>query len=225
MEPNIWAIYFLFLIGIVVPVFAIRSNQKLKAGKFPARRAYFRQVIFGQAMLLIVSLLVVLTNHIALFPPLTIRLKDVTAGAAFLTVGLGTIVPRWRLASETRKKRLEHLVPQSFKEKWLWLAVCLAAAVAEEIGYRGVMFTLFMWLAHSWWIAAIISSTLFAVAHMVQGWKSAVTIFFFALGFHLLVLITGALYIAIAVHFLYDIMAGLILGWLGKSMSGAPAMD
>jgi membrane protease YdiL (CAAX protease family) len=223
VEINIWAIYFLFLMGIVVPIGAIKSNQRLKRDQFPSRRVYFGQLIGVQMALLALSILVAVTNHIGLFPRPTLLLKDVFAGAIFLALGIGTLFVRWRFGSgkisAERKQRLKHLVPESFKEKWLWLALCLMAAIAEEVGYRGVMFTLFMRIAGDWWIAATISALLFALGHMVQGWKSAISIFFFAFGFHVLVLISGALYTAMVVHFLYDITAGVILGRVGNSIN------
>ena len=229
MEINIWAIYFLFLMGIVVPIGAIRTNQRLKKGKFPSRRAYFRQLIGVQMALLALSILVAVTNHIGLFPRPALRLKDVFAGAIFLALGIGRLLLRWRFGSgkisEERKQRLKYLVPASFKEEWLWLALCLMAAIAEEAGYRGVMFTLFMRIVGIWWVAATICALLFALAHMVQGWKSAISIFLFAFGFHVLVLISETLYSAMVVHFLYDITAGVILGSLAKSINETQAIS
>ena len=215
--------------GIFVPVGAIRSNQRLKRGQFPSRRVFFRQLIGVQMVLLAMSVFVALTNHIVLFPRPTLRLKDVFAGAIFLALGIGRLLLRWRFGSgkisEERKQRLKHLVPESFKEKWLWLALCLIAAIAEEVGYRGVMFTLFMRIVGIWWVATTICALLFALGHMVQGWKSASSIFLFAFGFHILVLISGTLYTAMLVHFLYDVTAGVILGWMGKSINETKAIS
>jgi len=49
---------------------------------------------------------------------------------------------------------------------------------------------------------------MFAVAHAVQGFKAIPLIAAIALVFHGLVLLTGSLYVAMAVHFLYDAIAG-----------------
>jgi membrane protease YdiL (CAAX protease family) len=75
-----------------------------------------------------------------------------------------------------------------------------------------VIFGLFYRLTESFWIAAGISSAVFAFNHLVQGWISAGTVFIIALGFHLLVFFTGGLYAAIAAHFIYDLLAGLFYG-------------
>ena len=65
-------------------------------------------------------------------------------------------------------------------------------------------------------LAVLLAATVFAVSHWVQGRMSMLIIFGFALVFHGLVLSTGVLYVAIAVHVLYDCTAGLTYGWLGK---------
>ena len=42
---------------------------------------------------------------------------------------------------------------------------------------------------------------------------------------HILVLISGTLYTAMLVHFLYDVTAGVILGWMGKSINETKAIS
>ena len=51
--------------------------------------------------------------------------------------------------------------------------------------------------------------------------------FLFLMGIvvHILVLISGTLYTAILVHFLYDVTAGVILGWMGKSINETKAIS
>jgi membrane protease YdiL (CAAX protease family) len=127
------------------------------------------------------------------------------------------------MTSEQRRRRLYLLVPHDGRGLGWWLSVSLAAGIGEEIAYRGVMFTLFFWLTSDWWGAAMICALFFALGHMVQGWKSAATIFFFGLGLHLLVRVTGALYVAIGVHFLYDLMAGIAYGLMGRYLELEPA--
>lgn len=57
---------------------------------------------------------------------------------------------------------------------------------------------------------------------MVQGWKSSAIIFFFAMGFHGLVWLSGSLYVAMIVHITYDIIAGLNYGRLGRQFGVHP---
>src|SRR3989442_4881318 len=153
--------------GIVVPIGAIRSNQRLKRGQFPSRRVFFRQLIGVQMVLLAMSVFVALTNHIVLFPRPTLRLRDVFAGAIFLALGIGRLLLRWRFGSgkmsEERKQRLNHLVPASFKEKWLWLALCLMAAIAEVSWHSRVMVTPVIRIVGVWCVDATNCGLLFAL--------------------------------------------------------------
>jgi membrane protease YdiL (CAAX protease family) len=57
---------------------------------------------------------------------------------------------------------------------------------------------------------------------MLQGWKNAVIIGAVALALHGLVIWSGSLYIAMAVHAIYDLVAGLTYGRLGERL-GYPA--
>ena len=57
----------------------------------------------------------------------------------------------------------------------------------------------------------------------MQGWKSAAIIAVFALGFQTIVWLSGSLYVAMAVHVLYDITAGLTYGRLGRELGYSPA--
>jgi membrane protease YdiL (CAAX protease family) len=101
------------------------------------------------------------------------------------------------------------------------------AGIGEEITWRGVQATLTTNLSGSLLIAVVLTSISFAFGHFVQGWRSMVVIFYFALGFHMLVWLAGSLYVAMAVHVAYDITAGLSYGRLGRelgySLDGCPA--
>jgi membrane protease YdiL (CAAX protease family) len=90
------------------------------------------------------------------------------------------------------------------------------AGLNEEITWRGVQTALLSNLIGRLWLAAIICSISFGLGHMVQGWKSSAIIVVFALGFQLLVWLSGSLYVAMIVHIAYDITAGLSYGRLGK---------
>ena len=98
----------------------------------------------------------------------------------------------------------------------------MLAGVSEEITWRGVQTALLINLTGHLWIAAIVCSISFGLGHSNQGWKSAVIIVCFALGFHALVWLSGSLYVAMAVHVAYDITAGITYGRLGKEFGYSP---
>ena len=137
--------------------------------------------------------------------------------------------PRWRRAVERRTPvgaRVLHLcMPANAVERAWWIAVAVLAGISEEITWRGVQTALLTNLTGRLWIAAIICAISFGVAHMIQGWKSSAIIVFFALGFHALVWLSGSLYVAMAVHTAYDIMAGLTYGRLGKEFGYSPEFN
>jgi membrane protease YdiL (CAAX protease family) len=90
------------------------------------------------------------------------------------------------------------------------------AGIVEEIVYRGALFTLWQRVLGSWWAAAALCSLAFALAHFVQGWRAMVVIIAFALGSHAIVRLTGDLYTVMAVHVVYDFLAGLIVIGLAR---------
>ena len=122
-----------------------------------------------------------------------------------------------------RRARVVHLfVADTRAERAWWLIVSLLAGVGEEVTWRGVQTALLVPVVGSYWIAALLSGVSFALAHAVQGWKSVVGILGFALGFQVLVVASGSLYVAMAVHVAYDITAGLTYGLLAREMGYVP---
>ena len=58
----------------------------------------------------------------------------------------------------------------------------------------------------------------------MRGWVNAAIIFVFAVVFNTLVRLTGALYVPIAVHFVYDAIAGFAYQWLWHATRPAPVI-
>lgn len=85
-------------------------------------------------------------------------------------------------------------------ERAWWLFVSVLAGVGEEITWRGVQTALLVPLTGRYWIAAALSAASFGVAHALQGWRAAAIIVCFGLGFQAIVVTSGSLYIAMAVH-------------------------
>jgi membrane protease YdiL (CAAX protease family) len=81
-----------------------------------------------------------------------------------------------------------------------------------------VQVTLFTRLTGDFLIAVAICVVTFAIAHAIQGWDSTIPIGAFAAAFHALVWFSGSLYVAIAVHFLYDLVAGFSYAYLARKM-------
>ncbi|MCI0659883.1 MAG: CPBP family intramembrane metalloprotease, partial [Acidobacteria bacterium] len=135
-----------------------------------------------------------------------------------LATAIVFMLPRWRRNVENRERKVYLFMPRDSREKSLWVFISAAAGIGEEITYRGVMWVLLARLTGSLWIAALIASSIFAFSHYMQGWISIVAIFGFALGFHAVVWLTGSLIPAMLLHFLYDLMAGMMYSYYGEKL-------
>jgi membrane protease YdiL (CAAX protease family) len=99
-------------------------------------------------------------------------------------------------------------MPMTRDERLLWLLVSLMAGFSEEITWRAVQTMLLERVTGALLFGILFSAVMFGAAHAVQGYEGVALIGGMALVFHGLVLFTGSLYIAMAVHFLYDAIAG-----------------
>ena len=138
--------------------------------------------------------------------------RDVTAGiaalgAAFGLLGVSRLV---RTTEERRRAPAYKLMPRTRQEWILYVAMAVAAGIAEETAYRGVGTALLTWSTGSPWVAAALMSLAFGIAHITQEWKSVWLVIVMAIVMHALVALTGTLVIAMVVHATYDIVAGMI---------------
>jgi membrane protease YdiL (CAAX protease family) len=127
--------------------------------------------------------------------------------------------PIVRMARSTRRKRIkvanprvEQLSPRTRSELRWWIALSLSAGFCEEFIFRGYLIWAFQLLFGSWGAAAF-SVVVFAMAHAYQGAKGILAVGVVGALFTLVVLMSGSLWPAIALHALVDISQGLV-GWL-----------
>lgn len=208
----------LLVFGLLLPVAGTRSYRRLRTIPLPPRPVHFLSVTVQQLVFLGFAVWVASREGIALFPPVAPGVPDLLLGAAVTAALVALLRGRWRQSIERRERAAYLFMPWTAGERWLWAAVSAAAGLAEEVAYRGVLVAILARLTGSPLAAVPIAALLFGLAHGVQGRQSAVTIAGVALVFHGLVLVTGTLYVAIAVHFAYDLLAGLSYGRLGKEL-------
>ena len=115
-----------------------------------------------------------------------------------------------------REKVVALFMPTNSTERMLWLAAAALAGFGEEITWRGVQTTLLNRVTGNIFIAIAIAIVMFAISHAIQGWGSVGVIAMYTAGFHAIVWLSGSLYVAMVVHFLYDLIAGLAYGHLGR---------
>ncbi|HKE04600.1 MAG TPA: CPBP family intramembrane glutamic endopeptidase, partial [Blastocatellia bacterium] len=146
------------------------------------------------------------------------RLKALMVSAPVLIAMIAFVAPSWRRNVEKREWKIYYFMPRTPGEKALWLGVSLFAGFSEEIVYRGVMFSLLSILLDSPIAAALIVAVVFSFSHFMQGWKSMLVIYAVALGFQAIYYLTGSLFPGMAVHFLYDLTAGMMYSYWGEEL-------
>jgi membrane protease YdiL (CAAX protease family) len=219
-EVNTVGWFHLGYFGLILPILAWQSRSKiLGVGKaVPNRVRHFQKTSIHLIVFVLFSLLVANKQWIWLFPRTTPPASAITAGVAMYAAMVLLMRPRWRKAVEKRAPAVHLFMPENAMERGWWIAVSFLAGIGEEITWRGVQAALLGALTESFWIAALFSAASFGVMHIIQGWKSALIIAGIAMGFHFLVWLAGSLYVAMVVHVLYDLTAGISYGTLGKEL-------
>ena len=179
------------------------------------RAALYASTLFSLAILLFLSVVTGRTFGYQVFVLPRLEAREVLAGLAALGVSLVLMLLSYSLRTpeERRSMVVYRMLPRTPGEWAAYSAMCGAAGVAEEAAYRGVVVAILWHSLGSFWGAILISAVAFAVAHSVQGWKSGLIIFAMALAMHALVFYTGTLVVAMVVHALYDVIAGIVGAW------------
>jgi membrane protease YdiL (CAAX protease family) len=212
---DLLAIWFLLIFGVFVPYIAFKSGRHIRAdAPLPPRKRIFINVLVMQGLFLAISLFTARSRGIELFRPGSLSLKAVAFAIGMLGICLGVMPVLRRRSSEEERRRALRTRPNEPKDLGWWFLVSLAAGTVEEITYRGVMFALVLAMTRNWWMAVAICVLFFALGHANQKLSRMIFVGVIAIGCHVLVWMTGALYLAMAVHFTYDFIAGIIyLRW------------
>lgn len=220
LGPAGWSRLGTFL--VLVPYLAIRSHAKMQAtaGRAPLNRlAHFRSTMVMLVLFGALSLVTANRQDINLFDrPLAASPWAFAGGIAMYVAAIAVMRPRWRRAVEQRSRIVHLFMPSNNTERAWWILVSVLAGVSEEITWRGVQPVLLAFLLGSAWAGAVVAALSFGLAHIIQGWRAALIITGFALAFQGLVWLSGSLYVAMIVHVVYDITAGLNYGKLGREL-------
>lgn len=114
---------------------------------------------------------------------------------------------RRKVAAVLADESIQFLIPKTLGERLLFLFVAITAGFCEEIIFRGVMLYYLSNLSHDFSIITIgiISSILFGIIHLYQGWKGVIqTTYLGGILFFLFVMI-GNLWVPIVLHFIVDV--------------------
>lgn len=204
------AIAFLLLVCVIVPLLAVQSARRL--GDRPlavTREQLFANVIATQVFLFAIAWFTAREGGIRLWR----SPRHLAWPAAAVILGAALLMLRLRWPSRTResKARLYGMLPRDARERLPYAGVCIAAGIAEEIVYRGVLVALLASFTHNVIIAAVIAAVVFGVSHSIQGRRAVVAIVAIGLVLQALVAIADSLVPAMLVHALYDFAAGVLI--------------
>lgn len=112
-------------------------------------------------------------------------------------------------------------LPKSMTDLPAYVIMCLAAAVCEEIMYRGFMVSYFLPAFNGRegfpFLALTVPAVLFSLAHLYQGWKSVAKILLMSLLLAGLFISSGSVWLMMALHFVIDLVSGIAsMGMTGR---------
>ncbi len=220
--PGALGMVLLLYLLVLLPWAAWRSARHLRAARsgtappgarpIPSRTQIFATTLAMLAMLFWLAWITGRTFGYDIFAIPSFGLRELLAGlAAFAAqLGLRRVNRAIRTEEERRKMPVYGLLPRTRTEWTLYLVTAIAAGLAEEAAYRGVGMSVLTWSTGSAPLSALILAVAFGLAHLIQEWKSVGIIFLMALLMHTLVWFTGTLVVAMVVHAVYDIVAGIV---------------
>ncbi|HEY2854519.1 MAG TPA: CPBP family intramembrane glutamic endopeptidase [Gemmatimonadaceae bacterium] len=219
LRVDVQSALFVLLVLVVMPIGAVRSKALVATRARPranTRRAPKRGDILARALVIQLflfglSFLVARHQRMHLWSWTGVRPTTIGIAIGALAVLLGVGALSWRLRSpdERRTLWLRQLLPRTSLQWALWLAVSVAAGIAEETAYRGVLVVLLASLTASFVTAVVLSAIAFALVHYPQGAKSMGWVFAIGLVMQAVVAATGTLYVAMGVHAVYDVTAAI----------------
>ena len=225
---DVQSVVFVLLMLVVMPIGAVRSKSAVegRGRATPQRADLLTRALLVQLLLFLFAFLVARSEGMALWTwrGLSVGTIAVAAGALAFLLTVGALSWHLRTSEERRSLWMRHLLPETTGQWGLWLLVSIAAGVAEETAYRGVLVVLLASATTSFVVAVLLSAAAFAVVHYPQGAKTMGWVFAIGLVMQAVVGATETLYVAMAVHAIYDVTAAITaLGRLREEEAEASA--
>jgi uncharacterized protein len=102
--------------------------------------------------------------------------QDLAIALPFWLIWEGAAYGTHKLLGPSSAKSVDSLLPHSWLEVVIWIAVCATAGVCEEIAFRGYLQKQCHALIGNLPGAVFAQAVIFGVAHAYQGWKNVVVI-------------------------------------------------
>lgn len=202
---------FLATVFVMLPAAAFLSHLRIESGlPLPPKSRRYRLGICFQILVAGCAIQFARAHQITLFPATTPEGLQVSYGFLFVAAGGIGLRRGWPRLTEKRRRRALLLLPENTRELGYWVLISLLAGFGEELAYRGALFYFLREVTGSAPFAIGLCVLAFGVAHVAQGPRAILGTGILALFFHLLVFVTGTLYVAMLAHAGYDLVIGLI---------------
>lgn len=215
-----------FIFCVLLPLLAIKQNLKNSS---PARYNSLqkRAIYFSTCLSLFIMAAVIISVWLLFKRPLaemglTLNIKGrlwIWPLIAFVIVyAIDTInsvaTPQKIAAAIGDWEKRTPFMPTTNKEFKVYLIMCLCAGVFEEVVYRGYMVTYFSYLfrdsAYRQSLSVCLPALIFSVSHFYHGVKNIIKIFVLSMFFGYIYIQSGSLVIVMLVHFLANVIGGLL---------------
>lgn len=212
VQWGLWPALFAAFMIFGLPIAALRQHRNGRLAARVSRREIYASAIATHAMLVLFVWAVIRMQPFGLLAAWRPGWWQLGIGLAALGLGLVPLLERLRLADPDIQARTRIIAPRTGREHAMFLGVAVSAGIAEELAYRGLLFTLVASVVSGWWMPAVICAAAFGIVHLFQGWKGAGIAALMGLREHLVVGLTGTLIVAMLVHVLHDAIAGIVIG-------------
>jgi len=213
---SLGVVSWLFLAGMLVllPAAVVMQERQLRgrpSDAFPTRPVIYFSAFVTHLVILIAALLAARDAGLTLLPAYDLSVTHALVAAGALGLGSLTLLERLTPRDDARR-RAESIAPRTGRDAAAFAGVATSAGIAEEVAYRGVLFSLLAHLIGGWWLPAVVAAVAFGVAHAFQGWRAAALATAAGIVAQVVVGLTGTLLVAIGVHILHDLIAGAVIG-------------
>lgn len=214
------SLLFMIIIAAGLPFLTAQSYKNIRkmeaemAGMQLAKIPVYLQSVVMQLVLCVLAFFAARSEEITISFKSEFTIQPVAAAAALIVLAL---LIAWLSQKFSKEKddssTLHHILPDTNLERIVWILACVVAAFCEEYIYRGVLFQMIGgYVENTWWIAAVLSAIVFAFGHGTQGEKAIIQIIPFAIGFQVLVYLSGGLLLPMIAHFIYNVLVELLFG-------------